>query len=250
MEQKKLTLQIASDLHLEQHRDHGRSFIEQLDPAGVDILILAGDILSWRFATQAMQILALFAAKYRHVIYVPGNHELWGEKPGATMALLGKELMALPNVHLLNNSIFELEGQRFIGGPMWFPQWGPLADVMTHEFNDFSQIPGFRTWAPQENYKFHLYMQKNLREGDVVLTHYLPSYKSVAARYKGSPSNSFFVSEADQLIHARSPALWVHGHTHESCDYSIDKTRVVCNPFGYPFELNKKYVEKLLIPVG
>ena len=29
------------------------------------------------------------------------------------------------------------------------------------------------------------------------------------------------------------PRLWIHGHTHESFDYQIGKTRVVCNPRGY-----------------
>ena len=27
--------------------------------------------------------------------------------------------------------------------------------------------------------------------------------------------------------------LWVHGHTHDSFDYTINGTRVVCNPRGY-----------------
>jgi predicted phosphodiesterase len=28
-------------------------------------------------------------------------------------------------------------------------------------------------------------------------------------------------------------ALWVHGHTHNSCDYHIKRTRVLANPRGY-----------------
>jgi hypothetical protein len=27
--------------------------------------------------------------------------------------------------------------------------------------------------------------------------------------------------------------LWVHGHTHDSFDYVVNGTRVVCNPRGY-----------------
>jgi hypothetical protein len=27
--------------------------------------------------------------------------------------------------------------------------------------------------------------------------------------------------------------LWVHGHTHDSFDYTLNGTRVVCNPRGY-----------------
>ena len=37
-------------------------------------------------------------------------------------------------------------------------------------------------------------------------------------------------------------ALWIHGHMHDSFDYEINGTRVVCNPRGYtPFELNPDF---------
>lgn len=28
-------------------------------------------------------------------------------------------------------------------------------------------------------------------------------------------------------------ALWIHGHTHDSFDYTVEGTRVLCNPRGY-----------------
>ena len=39
-----MKLQIMSDLHLEMHADRGAEFIRELDPTGVDVLVLAGDI--------------------------------------------------------------------------------------------------------------------------------------------------------------------------------------------------------------
>ena len=37
-------------------------------------------------------------------------------------------------------------------------------------------------------------------------------------------------------------SLWIHGHIHESFDYKIGKTRVVCNPRGYAsIEENKGF---------
>jgi len=32
------------------------------------------------------------------------------------------------------------------------------------------------------------------------------------------------------------PKLWIHGHSHDRCDYTLGKTRVVANPLGYPNE--------------
>jgi Icc-related predicted phosphoesterase len=30
--------------------------------------------------------------------------------------------------------------------------------------------------------------------------------------------------------------LWIHGHIHSYCDYTLGKTRVLANPRGYPTE--------------
>ena len=42
-----------------------------------------------------------------------------------------------------------------------------------------------------------------------------------------------FVSDAAHLIDRSRVQLWVHGHTHDSFDYVVNGTRVVCNPRGY-----------------
>lgn len=67
----------------------------------------------------------------------------------------------------------------------------------------------------------------------MVLTHYLPSRHSIAPRWRSSPLNAFFLCDLTSLIAEKQPALWVHGHTHDSIDYRIGDTRVLCNPFGY-----------------
>ena len=30
--------------------------------------------------------------------------------------------------------------------------------------------------------------------------------------------------------------MWFHGHTHDTYDYMIDQTRILCNPKGYPMQ--------------
>ena len=65
----------------------------------------------------------------------------------------------------------------------------------------------------------------------VVVTHFLPSAKSVAKRWKGDPANTGFASGLDHLIEKAN--FWFHGHTHGSCDYQLGQCRVVCNPRGY-----------------
>jgi Icc-related predicted phosphoesterase len=243
------TLQIASDLHLELHRDGGTTFIDSMDAAGVDILLLAGDILSARFFTQVQAHLRRLAAKYPKILYVPGNHELWRQSPDDALRVLSAASVGIPNLTILNNQVVSIDGRRFLGGPMWFPEWRPLFNYAATQMADFDQIINFAPWVVKEHAKFKTFLQKNLKKGDIVLTHYLPSMKSVSQRYQGSMTNPFFVSEMDSLIAERAPSLWVHGHTHDSSDYQLSNTRVVCNPFGYPKELNPGYKDKLLIQI-
>jgi predicted phosphodiesterase len=68
----------------------------------------------------------------------------------------------------------------------------------------------------------------------VVVTHHLPSAASVAERFRTNATSAAFASHLDPLITRHRPQLWIHGHTHDSFDYRLDATRVVCNPMGYP----------------
>lgn len=65
----------------------------------------------------------------------------------------------------------------------------------------------------------------------VVVTHHLPSMRSVAERYRHELLSACFASNLDHLL--GYSALWVHGHTHDSFDYAAHGTRVICNPRGY-----------------
>jgi len=56
------------------------------------------------------------------------------------------------------------------------------------------------------------------------------------------------VSDLEGLILASRPALWVHGHVHDSHDYRIGSTRIVCNPRGYHSE-NPSFDPALVVEV-
>jgi predicted phosphodiesterase len=80
----------------------------------------------------------------------------------------------------------------------------------------------------------------------VVMTHHAPHRRSVAPRYRSDWVTPAFVSDlpesffgcAPMWVWGRrkvidAPALWVHGHTHNSFDYQVGGCRVVSNPRGY-----------------
>jgi Icc-related predicted phosphoesterase len=72
----------------------------------------------------------------------------------------------------------------------------------------------------------------------VVISHHLPALKSIAPRYANDALNPAFASRLEDVIERYRPALWIHGHTHDPCDYELFQTRVVCNP-GYPGEYGR-----------
>jgi Icc-related predicted phosphoesterase len=115
---------------------------------------------------------------------------------------------------------------------------------------DFSVIEDFESWVYRENLVAAEFFQHRVRPGDIVVSHNLPSYLCVSPRYRGDVVTPFFVSDMTPFIQERQPRLWLHGHTHDSRDVSIGKTRLICNPFGYSgSSINPSFNERFIIEV-
>ncbi|HLW11937.1 MAG TPA: metallophosphoesterase, partial [Casimicrobiaceae bacterium] len=87
----------------------------------------------------------------------------------------------------------------------------------------------------------------------VVITHHAPSRKSIHPRFAGSLLNACFISDVERLMDGTRASLWVHGHTHDSFDYVVNGTRVVCNPRGYAqygVDENARFDPDLVIDIG
>ena len=181
-------------------------------------------------------------------MYVPGNHEYYGTSTTIADANLSVVEMAHSNLHVLRDGVpVTIDGRRFIGGTMWFKEI-PNARVYGQHMNDFHVIEGFEPWVYEQNKRFMAGLATNLTADDIVVTHHLPSQKSVHQKFSRSSLNPFFVCEVDQLIIDRKPKLWIHGHTHEACDYTLGTTRVIANPHGYPHEdIETPFNQKLIL---
>ncbi len=241
-----MRLQYLSDLHFEFHADAGASFVESLEPSGVDVLVVAGDLA---VAEGIGPALDRICARYTDsiVAYVHGNHEFYGSNREEVLAITRATCARNPNLRWLDGDVAQLGERRLLGAPMWFRKSAVPARVKL-AMNDFHQIADFESWVYAENERALAFFERELREGDLVVTHYLPTQASVAPQYAGSPLNPFFVCDIEPLLRARRAALWVHGHTHSSVDVQLDATRVVCNPFGYVrYEENRDFRHDLVI---
>lgn len=238
-----MQIKLLSDLHFEFHRDGGKEFINSLDSEG-DVCVLAGDI-----ATKDLldSVLSQFCQKYPRVILVPGNHEYYGSDRSTIEKTLRATANSNSNLTVLQRDVVEIDGLRFVGTTLWFP-YNETAAQLKGWLTDFSAIRGFTDWIAKEN-TLNINFLKEIKEGDIVVTHHLPSYRSVHPSYAGTKTNCFFVCDVEELILENKPALWLHGHTHSSVDYQLGSTRVVCNPFGYSVHENFKFNPSLILTV-
>lgn len=232
-----MNLFILSDLHLELSEFTRPS-------AQADVIILAGDIsendngIYWARKTWPD----------KPIIYVAGNHEFY--RRDRQYVLNNLHIAAEEaKVHFLNNSEIVINGVRFLGSTLWtdFQLFNEthsmdkvLDDCMTY-LADFKMIrEGGVLFQPQDAMKLfkenvEWLKQKLIDEQfngkTVVITHHLPSMRSVSTECKNQLSSAGFASHLDWLLGYSE--LWIHGHTHNSFDYMAGKTRVICNPRGY-----------------
>jgi Icc-related predicted phosphoesterase len=249
-----MKLQIMSDLHLEFEGKNFRRFINMLDPEGVDVLALAGDICS---DEQIIDVLSAICHRYANadVIYVHGNHEFYLSNIETVRKHTSVAVRQNKNLHWLDCEKKVIRGKEFIGAPLWFQQATEHSPQLLT--NDFRFIENFENWVYAENRRCVSAISDLLSKESIVITHYLPSNLSVAARYKDHELNRFFVCDIEHLMHsANAPRIWVHGHTHDTFDYKIQhmsqetSTRVVCNPRGYwPDDLNPDFRNNFIIEI-
>jgi Icc-related predicted phosphoesterase len=232
---------LVSDLHFEFHRDKGAWLSARLPAA--EVLVCAGNLSNAALLQPSLQRLC---ERYLHVVMVAGNHEFYGSSLRAVREQLAEAFARHANLYVLDNSTCEIDGRRFVGSTMWFRR-RPGCALQQRKLNDFYEITLADPLLYEENAEATEFLERTVSEGDIVVTHHLPSMKSVQPQYAKDPLNCFFVCELDELIERVKPRYWLHGHTHSSCDYLLGETRVVCNPFGYQdHEVNPHFKEVFL----
>jgi len=110
-------VQYLSDIHVEFHADGGESFVDSLDPTGIDVLVLAGDIAVGKGIGPALD---RFCTRYRdaRVLYVHGNHEFYGCLREDVVAMTREACARHSDLEWLDGNVAEIRAQRFLGAPL------------------------------------------------------------------------------------------------------------------------------------
>lgn len=240
-----MKIKILSDLHFEFHKDKGEQFCDSLNVNDIDALIVAGDLSDSKNFYESYKKLSRLNIQ---IIGVLGNHEYWGANPFRIENIKKNIENDFQNVKILECEKFNFKGFNFCGATLWFSR--PYEREYEGRMIDYVKIQEFVPWVYDKARYTESWLENNINEGDIVITHHLPAYDSVHWKYHGSPLNEFFVHDVKDIIKNTKASYWVHGHTHESCSYVCGETNVIANPFGYRgYEQNESFSTELTIEI-
>jgi predicted phosphodiesterase len=257
----RIRVQVISDLHAEMS-PHRLPAPAEVD-TGADIVVMAGDM------GRAMDSVGMTTALFPNaavVVLVGGNHEHYGTGGDMDQGLAFMQDAARAESERSGRTILALEDHkalvkvrgaevRLLGCTLWtdFALYGrPERDrtLVFNALNDYRMIRGVQdsdtpagtglstaeVMRRHEASRSFLSAELGQHHGGgptIVVTHHLPSMRSVAQRYKKDLVSAGFASNLDALVD-QGASLWVHGHTHSSCRWRAPGgTLVVCNPAGY-----------------
>lgn len=251
-----MKLNVLSDLHLSKGD-------LPVPGEGADLVILAGDV------ARPERAIAWASRIAKPVLYVAGNHEFYGGSIEGTAAEL-KRRAAGTHVRVLDCDETVIDGVRFLGATLWtdflVAGEGEAREAAIREaqrfMRDFSVVRmGEAPFTPEASATLFAQHARWLEARlaaphpgrTVVITHHAPSARSIHPRFEGSRLNACFVSDAERLLDGRRACLWIHGHTHDSFDYVVHGTRVLCNPRGYAKDgvnENASFDPELIVEIG
>jgi len=234
-----MKIKLISDLHLEFGVSY--QFADFSEPDSADVIVLAGDVTVG--ASRVFSVLEYYSNVFKHVVYVPGNHEYYGNTVENFDRELESSCTSLHNVYVLNPGHVVIDDVLFVGAPLWtkFGDDWFAERAAGKMINDFRVIKDFSTVKAKQLYYDHWnYIVNTLAacEGmkTCVVTHFLPAEVCIAPQFQGSNDliNRYFANNLDNWIYDYGPDLWMFGHTHVPVDTVLNRTRLVCNPRGYP----------------
>ncbi len=238
-----MKVSVYSDLHLE--CEHVWSLPGDLD---ADVIVLAGDIL---VLDNYGPIECFFRKCDKPILFVAGNHEYYTRydmsRSLEDFRQWAKE--SLPQMKILDNEGVSFGNVHFFGGTMWTDFMGgdvPGMKAAVRYMQDFRRIVTQEgaSLTPGDTIGYHGEFTRKLldwlRTGldghRIVITHHEPALCPVLTGRRGDNSlqAAFTSSDMAGLILEHQPDFWLYGHTHAHVNYSMNKTRLISNPLGYP----------------
>lgn len=233
-----------SDLHIDYEVNakwvKNLSSVDYLD----DVLILAGDmtdrrhLLEWGLTT--------LSRRFKRVLFVPGNHELWVVREGnskdslqkfhdvvATIELSGASMRAFCESDV---SIFPLLG--------WYDySFGEPSEELKSTWMDYRTCrwPSGLTEKDIVAYftGFNNWQTASTTTTVITYSHFLPRIDLMPSFVPRATKLLYPILGSDQLesqLRKFKSKIHVYGHSHLNCQTTIEGVSYINNAFGYPSE--------------
>jgi len=232
-----------SDLHIERGIVSLDDFTFNLSTETKNILALCGDIGD-PFSQLYWDLIFKMSKMFHLVFILTGNHEYYGHNMQDVDNHIMYNIHNFPNVKFLNNSVYEVEGIKFVGSTLWSNVPDDQKEFITGYMNDYRLIQDFTVdWQNQLHEENVSFLTQEIDTNTVVLTHHAPDRLNTSAKkYRNTPSTYAFGTDLDDLV--AKCKYWIYGHTH----YNIDHEKLKTNQHGgyentmHKFEMSK-YIE-------
>jgi predicted phosphodiesterase len=234
-----------SDIHVDY--DVNASWIANLSVAEYqdDVLILAGDVTSERRLFDWS--LSTLAKRFRKVLFVPGNHDLWVVREDSGKHSLQKfdDVCAVVESSGASMQVFRERSLSIIPLLAWYDySFGEPSEELKSIWMDYYACRwpvGFSEREITTHFAAFNNKQTSLMSDEVIITYshflpridlmpdFIPSGKKLLYPVLGS-------TLLERQLRKLHPDIHVYGHTHVNRSVEMDGVLYINNAYGYPSE--------------
>jgi predicted phosphodiesterase len=209
-----------------------------------DVLILAGDVSD--SIARLEQCLSQLATRFKKLLFIPGNHDLWVIREGPHLDSIDKFHRVREISEHCGASMGPYHHRELSIVPMlsWYDYSFGMPEVeLQRSWMDFHACrwPAAWTMADVTSYFLQMnnYRRRNDREVIVSFSHFLPRIDIMPQSAPDKVRQLFPVlgtTHLEKQVLRLQSAIHVYGHSHLNRRVLRDGIFYINNAFGYPYE--------------
>ena len=239
-----MRIHAVSDVHVDY--DINAQWVTQLSTREFqdDVLILAGDLSD--SLSKLERALEGFARRFKQVLFLPGNHDLWVHRDTAPIDSFQK-LEAIREVAArcgVSMSAYHHGTLSIVPLWSWYDDsFGAADESLRQVWMDFRACRWPEGWTLQDVAAAFFAMNREVRRPEtrtlISFSHFLPRLDVMPA---GAPLQVqqlypvFGSTRLEAAVRALEADIHVYGHSHLNRQVSLSGTLYINNAFGYPRE--------------
>ncbi|XOV79513.1 MAG: metallophosphoesterase [Aestuariibacter sp.] len=233
----------VSDVHVDY--DQNLQWLEELSDQDFtsDILILSGD-LSDKFSLLVRCFKSL-QKKFKTVLYVPGNHELWVRSCGTRDSIVKfTEVCRVANEEGVQTTLWQQDDVAIVPLFSWYDlSFGELTPQVKNMWMDYRACVWPRNMSLQQVNSHFLNMNAAVLATQartvISFSHFLPRI-DLMPFYIPQKYRTIYPLLGTELLEEQlrvlQPDIHIYGHSHVNRALTINGISYVNNAFGYPGE--------------